>query len=127
MYRFSDGRNDTDIFYEDYTEDREKIGESRRLNQENRDGYDMETALMYEKTFQEEGRKLTADFKWMQNYNMEKSDIEETILQLDPRNIFQKSENEEGEETFLLQAEFVEELKSKIIDYIHVDILLAVF
>src|SRR5690625_7475383 len=93
MSRFPEGRNDTDSFYEDHTEDREKIGESRRLNQETRDGYDMATALMYEKTFQEEGRKLTADFKWMQNYNMEKSDIEETILQLDPRNIFQKSED----------------------------------
>lgn len=108
MYRFSDGRNDTDIFYEDFTENREKIGESRRLNQENRDGYDMETALMYEKLFQKEDRKLTADFKWMQNYNMEKSDIEENILMLDHRNIFQKSENEEGEETFLVQADFVD-------------------
>src|SRR5690625_7549498 len=39
---------------------------------------------------------------------MKKSDIEENILQLDHRNIFQKSENEEGEETFLLQADFVD-------------------
>src|SRR5699024_7522218 len=108
MYRFSDGNNETDIHYEDFTEGKELIGTSRRLDQENRDGYDMETALSYEKSFKDQDRKLTADFKWMQNHDLELSDIEENIFHTNRRNIFQRSENEEGEETFLLQADYTD-------------------
>lgn len=108
MYRFSDGKNETDIRYEDFTEGKELIGTSRRLDRENRDGYDMETALSYERSFKDQDRKLTADFKWMQNHDLELSDIEENIFHTDPRNIFQRSENTEGEETFLLQADYTD-------------------
>lgn len=108
MYRFSDGNNETDIHYEDFTEGKKLIGTSRRLDQENRDGYDMETALSYEKSFKDQDRKLTADFKWMQNHDLELSDIEENIFHTNRRNIFQRSENEEGEETFLLQADYTD-------------------
>ncbi|WP_236975984.1 TonB-dependent receptor domain-containing protein [Membranihabitans maritimus] len=108
VYRFSDGKNRSDITYKDYDSDYNLIQESIRTDLENENGNDLETSLSYVKTFKEKDRKLTADFKWLKNEDLEISDITEEIINTSEGALEQNSRNREGEENFLLQLDYVD-------------------
>lgn len=108
IYRFSDGENRSEINYRDLDEQHNILARSRRINLENEDGNDLETSINYTRTFAEEDRKLTADFKWLRNLDDEISDITESFLTTMEDDLLQHSFNREGEENFLFQLDYID-------------------
>src|SRR5690606_15025298 len=108
IYRFSDGENRTEINYRDLDQNLNILERSRRIDMEDEDGNDLETAINYTRTFDEEDRKLTADFKWLRNLDDEISDITESYLTSMEPDLLQNSFNREGEENFLIQIDYVD-------------------
>ncbi len=108
VYRFSDGENRSEINYRDLDLQHNVLARSRRVDLENEDGNDLETAINFTRTFAEEERKLTADFKWLRNLDDEISDITESFLTSMEDDLLQHSFNREGEENFLFQADYLD-------------------
>ncbi|MBY5957677.1 TonB-dependent receptor [Membranicola marinus] len=108
IYRFSDGKNRTEINYRDLDAQENVLARSQRVNVENEDGNDLETAINYTRTFDEKDRKFTADFKWLRNLDNEIADIRERFLTNMEDDLLQNSNNIEGEENFLFQADYID-------------------
>lgn len=108
IYRFSDGENRTEINYRDLDAQGNILARSRRIDLEDEDGNDLETAINYTRTFDEEDRKLTADFKWLRNLDDEISDITESYQTTMENDLYQSSFNREGEENFLFQVDYID-------------------
>lgn len=108
IYRFSNGENRSEINYRDLDENHNILARSRRVDMEDEDGNDLETAINFTRTFDEEDRKLTLDFKWLRNLDDEISDIRESFLTSMEDDLLQHSFNREGEENFLFQADYMD-------------------
>ena len=108
IYRFSNGENRNEINYRDLDVLGNILDRSQRVDMEDEDGNDLETAINFTRTFDEEDRKLTADFKWLRNLDDEISDITERYLTTMEDDLLQHSFNREGEENFLVQLDYID-------------------
>lgn len=114
LYRISDGNNDRDTYYRDFDISNSLTEETLRVEGEDEEDINREYALGYSKTFKKKGQKLTADIQYRDNTEIEKAGIVETLLftldndaALPPD---QRSDNREGEKSWLVQADYVHPL-----------------
>lgn len=111
LYRYSDELNEAQLEYTDFNVNDELINYTRREDDETEGDENLEYALNYTRTFSNRNHKLTADFQYQNNNELEQSDIVQfqgvsetaSIPQL-----FQQVRNEEGEERIMLQADYIQ-------------------
>ena len=109
---FQDELNTTRLRYRDFSMDGTQIALSNREDIEKEKEHNVEVSLNYTKLFKQEDRKLTAFFQYIDDLDTEKSDISEDVTDFGEQTgteqpILQKSVNEEGQKTLLLQADYV--------------------
>jgi outer membrane receptor protein involved in Fe transport len=109
LYRLSDEDNIGKITYLDYDQEGNLINESIRKSNEQEDDENKEVALSYKKTFDKKGKEFTADFKYNDGGETEKSDISEYAIRGADVNqpvLNQFSDNTENETNYLFQTDF---------------------
>ncbi|WP_297337244.1 outer membrane beta-barrel family protein [Algoriphagus sp.] len=119
LWRRTDGRRITDIRYEDYLNSLENFqGYSLRRQDEKEKEPNSEIAVNYKRTFAEKGHELTGTLTYL-NY-WENSDQLFTEFRFDPKgeevlgeNLLQTSINDEFENQYLLQLDYVKPLGSE--------------
>lgn len=116
LYRYSDEVNDTDLIYRDFNSNEDLIGYTRREDEETEGDQNLEYALNFTRTFGTKDHKLTADFQYQNNNEIEKSDIvqyEGSTEATSVPELFQQVRNDEGEERFMLQSDYIQPVFSK--------------
>ncbi|MCB0705763.1 MAG: TonB-dependent receptor [Saprospiraceae bacterium] len=109
LLKISDGQNDTKYIYRDLNEAGEVLQLTDRLTDEMERSYDFEGALNYRKTFEDEDRLWTVDFKYILTDDTElsdyvqTSDTTETVLN-------QRSSNTEDEVNYFFQTDYAHPL-----------------
>ncbi len=112
-YRLSKGKRFADIQYLDYLFNQNNLQSiTNRTQDETETEPNSEYALSYKKTFAREGHELTADVRYLDNW--EKSDQYFTQQTLRPdgsasglRDILQRSLNDETEKQLLFQTDYI--------------------
>lgn len=109
MYRISNDENKSTVFYDDYGPGNEFLSNSERIDREEENDPNLEYSIDYKKEFGKEDQVLTANFRYFDNSETEKSNVIETIR---PANLllieeFQKVENNESEANFQAQVDYV--------------------
>ncbi len=107
-YRISDGTNTSEILYRDFTLDNDFLQRTLRTDNEEEDEENQEYELFYKRTFEQKGRELSATAQYRKSDEIEASDIVESagIETLTP-SLLQRSNNNEHEEQWLIQADYV--------------------
>ncbi|SDC59616.1 Outer membrane receptor proteins, mostly Fe transport [Algoriphagus faecimaris] len=119
LWRRTDGRRITDIRYEDYLNSLDNFqGYSLRRQDEKEKEPNSEIAINYKRTFAQKGHELTGTLTYL-NY-WENSDQLFTEFRFDPNgqevpgeNLLQTSLNDEFENQYLLQLDYVKPLGSE--------------
>ncbi|SFG80885.1 Outer membrane receptor proteins, mostly Fe transport [Algoriphagus hitonicola] len=119
LWRRTDGRRITDIRYEDYLNSLDNfLGYSLRRQDEKEKEPNSEIALNYKRTFAEKGHELTGTFTYLSYW--ENSDQLFTEFRFDPsgnevlgEDLLQTSINDEFENQYLLQLDYVKPLGSE--------------
>lgn len=104
--QLSDGLNKTINIYEDFNSKDQPIRTVIRNERESEPEQNLEGALSYKKEFDQKGKQLTADFKWIENLETENSTFDQTDLSLDSTG-FQQSMNTENERNVLFQTDYI--------------------
>ena len=109
MYRYSDQQNKSTITYRDFEPETVFIGSSERVDNETETDPNLEYALNYKKDFGKEDHSLSANIRYFDNSETEKSDITETISPVEAvmSQLFQKIENREQESNFQAQIDYI--------------------
>jgi len=109
MYRYSDEENISTITYDDFGPGNVFQGSSERVDNETETDPNLEYSLNYKKDFGKEDHSLTANIRYFDNSETEKSDITETIMPVAEAmsQLFQKIENREQEANFQAQIDYV--------------------
>ena len=109
MYRYSDQNNESTIFYNDFGPGNEFLGSSERVDNETETDPNLEYSLNYKKEFGKKDHALTANLRYFDNSETERSNIVETIRPIDVlmSQEFQKIENKEQESNFQVQLDYV--------------------
>lgn len=116
LYRYSDQLNVSDLVFRDYSMHNNLINYTRREDEETEGDENLEYSVNYTKTFSNKDHKLTADFQYQNNNELEQSDIaqfEGSSKESSIPQVFQKVRNDEGEERIMLQADYVQPFSSK--------------
>ncbi len=109
LYRYSDENNPSTVkYYDQFLIDNLDSVTIRKANEVEGDE-NLEYAINYTRNFSRKGHKLTADFQYQDNNEVEKSDLVEstgvTENLLTPI-LFQRSENDEGEKRIMAQTDY---------------------
>jgi outer membrane receptor protein involved in Fe transport len=112
LLQLGDEENTTEILYKDFDENEVLQSQSLRFDNELEDERDIEFALNYTKTFSDdENRKLTADIQYRESKEVEDAEQLQGPLPLNAEqfqpDVFQRSLNDEFENTLLLQTDYV--------------------
>lgn len=106
--RLSDEENTADLTYSDKNILGEITSHSLRSNIEDAIDNNLEYQLNYRREMEGEGHELTAQFQLRDNSETEKSSIESTNLLLEtPPELYQRTNNKEGDKNILMQADYV--------------------
>lgn len=116
LFRRSDANRITDIRYEDYLFNPSNMrGYTLRRQDENEVEPNSEYSLIYKRSFEEKGHELTAEVKYLDNW--ESSDQWFTQHTFSPAgqedatlNVLQRSLNDESEKQLLFQVDYVKPL-----------------
>ncbi|MCB9051942.1 MAG: TonB-dependent receptor [Lewinellaceae bacterium] len=112
-YEDEDGRNTSDIEYRDYLFSLDRLtGISRRFDDEKELENNLEYVMSFRKEFEREGHLLTADLRYQNNDEVERSAITEEYftpeyLQSGVPGLQQRSDNEEKERLILGQMDYI--------------------
>lgn len=112
-WQYSDQLNTNVIEYRDYLNSlNNPTGITRRTDNETETEPNLEYSLTYKKIFQGKGHELTADFRYQDNTETEKSDFREVYFSPDWQpsgrpDLLQRSLNKEGELNRILQVDYV--------------------
>jgi outer membrane receptor protein involved in Fe transport len=112
VLRRSNGLNKSTNIYEDYDEDNTLIGTSIRNEREEEPEINSEIAVSYRREYAKKGQQLSADFKWIENIETEKSTYEQGIASQDEA-LFDRSRNTEDERNALIQVDYTHPYSSK--------------
>ena len=113
LWRRSDARRLTDIRYEDYLSNfSTPLGYTLRQQDEIEDEPNSEYSIVYKRKFGREGHELTAEAKYLNYWERSDQSFPQQTFSPDgtedvSKNIFQKSLNDEYENQFLLQLDYV--------------------
>lgn len=112
-WQYSDELNTNVITYHDYINDlNNPTGITRRTDEETDTEPNLEYSLTYKKLFKGEGHELTADFRFQDNSETEKSDFTEIYFNPDGTpsgqpDLHQRSVNKESEINRIFQLDYV--------------------
>ncbi|HBF21069.1 MAG TPA: TonB-dependent receptor [Cryomorphaceae bacterium] len=112
LYRPSLENNEAVLRYKDYNGLNELTQTSVRIDQEEETERTLEGDLHYAKTLKGKDHKWTADFKYQDSDDRESSDIFQTVDQTGELTQ-QKVENQEDEQSILIQTDYVKPLSGK--------------
>ncbi|MDN5350089.1 MAG: hypothetical protein PWQ54_1485 [Bacteroidales bacterium] len=109
MYRYSDQTNKSTIVYNDFGPGNEFLVSSERVDDETETDPNLEYSINYKKDFGKKDHTLTANLRYFDNSETERSNIVETIKPVDllMSQEFQKIENKEQESNFQMQLDYV--------------------
>lgn len=113
LWRRSDARRLTNIRYEDYLFDQNTpLGYTLRQQDETEDEPNSEYSLVYKRKFSENGHELTAEAKYLNYWEHSDQSFPQTAFFADgspdaAHSVFQKSLNDEYENQYLLQLDYV--------------------
>ncbi len=110
LYRFSDEDNDFDTDYFDTYPTLNTDSLTQRIGDEVEGDENLEYSINYTKTFKEKGRKFSADIQYQNNNETEEADLIEasgTSTGILTPTLVQRSVNDELEERWMLQSEYV--------------------
>lgn len=106
MYRFGDRLNNTDILYNDYNINNEKIYAQKRFDDEAEEKNDIEFEVAYKLLFDKKDHELIFDSKFIQDKDLEESDIRQFALDNIDNQINQMASNLEFERNQLYQLDY---------------------
>lgn len=106
LIRNSNGKNTSDYEYLDLDENNTVTRRITRAENEDEPELNSEVALSFRREFARKDRLFTADIKWIENIEEEKSRFTETDHSIDALTI-QRSENSENERNLLAQTDYV--------------------
>lgn len=112
MYRKSAGLNKSQYEFQDLDQNDQLVRTVTRQEREEEPEDNSEVALSYRKDFDQKNHYFTADFKWIENIETEKSTFTETD-DSDNSTIDQRSRNTENERNVLIQADYIRPFSSK--------------
>lgn len=111
LYRYSDQLNKSNIDYSDFSLDGDLLYFTGRDDEETESDNNLEYSINFTREFDRKGHKLTADFQYQDNNEIEKSDIiqsEGGTIESSVPELFQRVKNDEGEKRTMLQADYVQ-------------------
>ncbi|MBN2349603.1 MAG: TonB-dependent receptor [Bacteroidales bacterium] len=119
MVGIEDQLNLTDILYKDYDANEILSDNTLREDREKETERNIEFALNYEKKFEKKDHKFNALFQYIEDSELEKSNISERQIDYSGENIdenplFQKSYNKEFERKILFKADYIYPLSEKL-------------
>lgn len=108
-YRNSDDDNTTKTFYNYFDQDRLLFGERLRVDNEIEEDLNWQYEVQFNRDFNRRGQKLTFDLQYRESNEIEISAFDDvTQIVGDPEiDLIQRSENDNGEQTTLLQLDYV--------------------
>lgn len=118
-YRLSKGKRFSDIFYYDYLNSiKNPVGISHRTQDETETEPNSEYSLSYKRTFAREGHELTADVRYLDNWEDSDQFFGEDVFKADgsPSGIpylLQRAINYETEKQYLVQVDYVHPFSEK--------------
>src|SRR5690606_35587107 len=112
LYNPSRGTNNTKLTYDTYDEFGNFLSSTFREDEELEVEQNIEADLHYEKVLVGKDHKLTADFKFQDSDDREDSDILQEMADQN-REFYQYVNNQENEQTILLQTDYVKPFSEK--------------
>jgi outer membrane receptor protein involved in Fe transport len=112
IIRASDGLNRSENNYEYFDSNNTSVSSIVRNEDETEPELNTEIALSYRKEYARKGQLLTADFKWIENVETEKSEFREYDFTQDSLTL-QRSSNTENERNALIQLDYVHPFNEK--------------
>jgi outer membrane receptor protein involved in Fe transport len=106
LYEKENENNTTNVEYFDYNKTGELMQTVLRTDKEKANEHATEASLSYRKKIKTDGRELTADFKWTNSADLEKSDYWQGSPAGDTFFI-QRSDNPARENTWLFQTDYI--------------------
>ncbi|NNC94752.1 MAG: TonB-dependent receptor [Chitinophagales bacterium] len=106
IYSYANEDNEAKVVYTDLNSNGDVINESTRIDNENEIDQNIELDLRYEKKFKQKDQVLTADLRWNQGDDTEKSNITETST-ISIFDIIQRSSNVEDQRNYNIQIDYV--------------------
>lgn len=112
-YRISKGKRFSDIYYHDYTSTVKNLtGITHRTQDETETEPNSEYALSYKRTFARQGQELTADVRYLDNWENSDQYFGQQNFKpdgntTDGRFILQRSLNDETEKQYLTQIDYI--------------------
>lgn len=110
LYRYSDETNETSLRYADFFPVENVDSLTVRNDNEGEGDENLEYSLNYTRNFNRKGQKLTADFQYQNNNELESNDlVESSGISLSEQTpyLYQRALNEELEERLMLQTDYV--------------------
>jgi outer membrane receptor protein involved in Fe transport len=107
VLRFSEGDNFSHITYEDYDLNNELTQTVRRNEEEDDYGINQEYGASFRKTFEQKDRLFTLDIKKNYAIDNELSMLTETSTDANDPSIFQRTGNDETEDSWLFQTDYI--------------------
>lgn len=107
--RKSDGLNTSNTVYQDFDANNTLLQTTVRKEREEEPELNSELALSYRREYDQKGRLLTADFKWIDNRDIEEATFRQTS-DIDNSLTLQRSYNTENERNALFQLDYVHPL-----------------
>ncbi len=113
-YRGSKGKRYSDIYYNDYVGTLASLQSiTNRTQDETETEPNSEYSLTYKRSFVRKGHELSADFRFLDNYESSDQLFAEQLYRADGRTTVlpisrQRSLNDEGEKQFLVQIDYVQ-------------------
>jgi outer membrane receptor protein involved in Fe transport len=112
LYQRADGRNTSRFEYQDFDQDDQLVRTVLRQEKEDEPENNIEASLTYRKEFAQKGRSFTADFKWIETDEIERSNYTQTDFSTF-ETIQQRSNNTEDERNILFQADYIHPISEK--------------
>ncbi|MBV6641408.1 MAG: TonB-dependent receptor [Cyclobacteriaceae bacterium] len=110
LYRYSDELNESAISFEDFNLDDDLLDYTLREDDEEEGDENLEYSVNFSRTFSSKDHKLTADFQYQSNNEIEQSNILQsngatraTMVE----ELQQKVRNDEGENRLMLQSDYI--------------------
>lgn len=117
LYRVSDGQNDRMTTFRDFDGNQQLFEESIREEEEDEEDINYQYDLSYRRTFKNKRQLLTADIQYRDNSEIELANIDEitpfSLISETVENENQRSDNEESEQSWLFQADYVHPIGAK--------------
>lgn len=109
-YRYSMGKNESGIYYQNLNQIGDVLSTSDRSDNEDEDAQNVEASISYDRLFKRKDQKLSISASWFMKDDTEDSEINEVYST--GTTTEQRSHNEEDEMNYLVQLDYVHPVKS---------------